>query len=270
MKNFERSLQISINNYRQFGRLYFTPKQLFYEFCRTVNLPILAKISGLIKISKTLETPILFCEFEDLLNRYWQMNEIKELLKLQSNIYFNTDLPNDLTLYGLPKILVCESNEIAQMLRANQFHLQTPCAVLSLEEANPLARNFHKMLANAESPQVYFLHDASFKAYSILQNLRQTLSLAENIPLRPLGLRPIHAQRLNLFAQKVMAEKVDLNQFSFLTEGEKQWLETNWKAEISAVSPVRLMRILRRLILDIEIPPSLWQVKLPGKKLGFM
>lgn len=305
MQKFERALQISIENLQSFGRLYFTPKQLFYEFCRQINLPlgietktalsifgfgsvptmflpkhklkflltggiILGGLAFLRKAPHTLSTPISFADFGYLLANYLQTNEIEGLLKIEGKVNFINDFPADLTLFGLPKVLVCETDEIAQMLRANQFHLQTPCAVLSVNEAKPLNKNVKKMLKNAEEPQVYFLHNASLEAFSILKNLRETLDLEEEIPLRPLGLRPVHARRLHLFAEKNGSCKFDFADLEYLDESEKRWLNRGNSAEISAVSPVRLLRVLRRLILDLEIPPSEWQIQLPQKSLGFM
>lgn len=302
---FEKPLQTSLSNLQSFGQLYFTPKQLFYEFCRQLNSPmgieaktaasvfglgtiptiflpkhklkllltgslILGGLAFLRKTPHTLSTPITFADFEYLLANYLQTNEIEGLLKIEEKVNFVNNFPADLTLFGLPKVLICETDEIAQMLRANQFHLQTPCAVLSLNEATPLNKNIKKMLKNAEEPQVYFLHNASLEAFSILQNLRKTLDLDAEIPLRPLGLRPVHARRLHLFAQKNVSREFDFLTVDFLDESEKKWLLRGNSAEVSAVSPIRLLRVLRRLILGLEIPPSEWQITLPQKNSGFM
>ena len=211
-------------------------------------------------------------EFQENLSDYLQNNEISGLLKSEKNINFLDKIPDDLTLYGLPKLLICESDEIAQMLRLNQFHLQTPCAVLSLREASPLSKNVQKMLSQAEEPQVFFLHDASSKSFALIPKLHETLALKAEIPLRPLGLRPVHARHLHLFAQRNVdfSPNIDLSQSSYLDEGEKTWLKNGFTVEVSAVSPVRLLRVLRRLILGLEIPINSFQNILPQKNLGFM
>ncbi len=282
MRNFEKSLLNSLVNLQSFGRLYFTPKQLYYEFCRTSRLPfavdlkkyapIIGKLSSLVRTPQTIETPVSWPEFEAKLEVYLQNNEIKGLLKIAPNTDFIENFPGDLMLYGLPRLLICESEEIAQMLRANQFHLQTPCGVLSLRAASPLSESFQQMFANAETPQVFFLHNASLRGFSLIEDLRQTLELKDEIPIRPLGLRPVHARRLHLFAIKT-ENNHRIKHFSgsiYLTESEKRWLENGNMVEVSAVSPVRLMRVLRRMILGLEIPPSDWQISLPKKNLGFM
>lgn len=310
MKRFERKLEIGLANLRSFGKLSFTPKQLFYEFCRVNSLPIglepkiaaavfglsaipsifIAKQSqtkaiGLLTASAavlgtlalfrtiphTLKPPISWNEFENLLLIYLRNNEISELLEIENEVEFLNEFPSDLMLFGLPRILICESDEIAQMLRANDFHLETPCAVLSLRETTPLNNAFQQMLSRAETPQVFFLHDAGSQGFSLISNLRQTLELNEEIPLRSIGLRPVHARRLHLFARKTQNNfQVNLDDFAYLTDGEKRWLERGFTAEVSAISPARLQRVLRRIILGLEIPSNNWQITLPPKKLGFM
>lgn len=309
MRNFEKPLQKSLANFESFGKLYFTPKQLFYEFCRNQRAPIgleaktavtlfgLSAIPTMIfakskpknalglltasalslgslaifrHIPHTLSPSIAWNEFQENLFDYLQNNEIDRLLKIKKDVTFADKIPDDLTLYGLPKLLICERCEIAQMLRANQFHLQTPCGVLSLREASPLSENVQKMLLSAEEPQIFFLHDASSQAFGLIPNLHQTLALKAEIPLRPLGLRPVHARHLHLFAQRNVALNNDFSEIDYLDESEKTWLKNGFTAEVSAVSPVRLLRVLRRLILGWEIPTSSFQNILPQKNLGFM
>ena len=309
MQNFEKSLQKSLEHLESFGKLHFTSKQLFYEFCRNQSSPIglevktaatlfgLSAIPAMIfakekpknalgllvasafafgalaisrQIPRTLSPTISWNVFRGNLFDYLQNIEINGLLKIEKYVKFSDKAPADLTLYGLPKLLICERCEIAQMLRANQFHLQTSCGILSVREANPLNKNIQKMLSGAEEPQVFFLHDASLQSFAMIPKLRQTLALKAEIPFRPLGLRPIHARRLHLFAQKNVAPNNDFAEIDYLDENEKTWLKNGFMAEVSAVSPIRLLRVLRRLILGVEIPTNSFQNTLPQRNLGFM
>lgn len=313
MRNFERALQISLANLHSAGKLFFTPRQLFYEFCRAQSAPPglepktaaalfgLSMVPALLfgrdkpkrlftllatsaaafgtlsvfrQIPYSLSPPASRSEFEDSLSTVRRRHKIEGLLETSEKADFVESVPVDLTLYGLPKLLICQGDEIAQMLRANQFHLETPCAVLSLREARPLGETFQKMLSRAENPQVYFLHDASSRAFSLIPNLRQLLSLKREIPLRPLGLRPLHAKRLHLFAEKTQnnaEETLNFQEINYLTEIEKRWLENGFTAEVAAVPPVRLLRVLRRIILGFEpAASSAWQFFLPPRNFGFM
>ena len=241
-------------------------------FCRSSQLiaPIFNKVTSLLIAPKTQTPQISWNEFEERLSPHLKENKIDGLLEIESKAEFKNDFPVDLTLYGLPRLLLCESDEIAQMLRANQFHLQTPCGVLSVHEATPLSEVCQKMLSLAEDPQIFFLHNANLAAFSLIKNLRQTLQIAENISLRPIGLRPVHAQRLQLFANKTKSNDFDFSGFTYLSDKEKKWLLQGNSAEVTAISPVRLLRALRRIILGLEIPPSNWPLKLPKKELGFI
>ncbi len=311
MRNFEKHLQIAAANLNGYEPLFFTPKQLFYEFCRARFSPIsiepkigaallgLSAIPAVIfakkspkkglgflaasvafigtltafgRIPHTLRTPFRWRDFESNLTNYLGNKNIEGLLQIKQTTNFNDSVPSDLTLYALPKLLICESDEIAQMLRANRFHLQTPCAVLSLDQASPLGEMYRKMLLNAEEPKVFYLHDAGLQSFSRLSNLRKITNLGSEIPLQLIGLRPVHAKRLHLFASKkdVTLQNFDLSNFNHLTDTEKRWLNDGNTAEVSAISPVRLLRVLRRIISGFEPPPSSFQNILPQKDLGFM
>lgn len=182
------------------------------------------------------------------------------------------DFPPDLRLYGLPRLLVCESAEIAEMLRANQFHMESSCAVLSLPEDAPLPEIYREMLARTGSGRIFFLHDADFAAYTQILNLRERLALPAAAKLTILGLRPVHAERLHLFAgRKNSFSKSDLESVKFLSEIEKQWLAAGFCAEVATVPPARLLRVLRRLILGLPARSNFWQTPLlPAREAGFM
>ena len=304
MKDFEKSLQQGLANLNSFRKnsvyaettftsvprlqsplgmkpksaaVFFGASVIPIMFSRKRKLELLL-LGGLIcgglallrKTPHTLSIPFSWNEFEKLLRAYLNNNQIENLLEITENTDFEPIESEDLTLYGLPNFLICESDEIAQMLRANQFHLQTPCGVLSLKEANPLAKSIIRMMNNAENAPVFYLHDADGNSFAMLKNLREMLGLGERISLRILGLRPVHAKRLHLFSQRKDAEFYDLEEITFLEKAEIDWLQNGNFTEVAAVSPIRLMRVLRRLILFPENSGNERYVSLPKKNLGFM
>lgn len=237
----------------------------------TANALVAGGLYWLRRSPHTLDTPVSFAEFENALENYLQKtkrpNGLLEFEPEQKPNFYPTDLP----LYGLPRILICQSAEIAAMLRANQFHLEASVAVLGLAEAAPLPEVFQQMMLRAENTSVCFLHDASFAAFSQILNLREKLNLPENVRLQVLGLRPVHAARLHLFAIRGANFPLPLlNEFGNLSETEKRWLADGFQTEIAAVNPIRLMRVLRRLILGLPARESAWQLNFPPRKLGFM
>jgi hypothetical protein len=159
----------------------------------------------------------------------------------------------DLHDYGLPRLLICQRAEIAAMLVANFIHLELSCPILALPAASPLPESLITMLQRVPAAQVYYLHDASLAGLAALPSLRAQFGLPANLPLMALGLRPMQALRLHLFAvdqtsvsQPVPAECTEL---PFLRPIERKWLQQGWQVEIEAVHPVRLMRTLRYVML---------------------
>jgi hypothetical protein len=309
MPNFERLLNQSLKNFSTYGSFYYTRRQLYHEFCRAARSPrgfdwqtaaavfglgllpafglrkqnrllsvgliganalLAGGLSWLRYTPHTLEPPFTFTEFDDWLDK--QEDSLSGLIQnTQINSLPSFDYEPDLTLYGLPRMLVCQSDEIAAMLRANYFNMEASCAVLSLREAAPLGENYRKMLELTPNPKVFYLHDASIEGYSFVPILRERLEIPKKAAVNLLGLRPDHARRLHLFVQQnQVSSDFNLDAISFLSEDEKRWLQAGWIAEISAVHPVRLLRVLRRLVLQIPTPPSIWKMRLPPRSLGFM
>ncbi len=226
------------------------------------------------KTPHTLAPPISFKDFENALENYLQNHQrpVGLLAKINDEQPSINYSPIDLPWYGLPRLLVCQSGEIAQMLRANSFHLEASCAVLSLKEASPLHNIFREMMLRAGQSRVFFLHDASFAAFSILPDLRERLEIPESASsLQILGLRPAHAERLHLFIQQgESVGRENLETLSFLSDVEKCWLANGLRAEVAAVNPVRLLRVLRRLVSGASAAQNSLKFSLPPRELGFM
>jgi hypothetical protein len=246
----------------------------------TANALAAVGLTQLRRAPHTLAPPFSWEHFESSLTEYLK-NDVRPagLLEMKTENLTNAPVshPADLTLYGLPRLLVCESPEIAEMLRANRFHMEAACAVLSFAEAAaatttaPLAETFKEMLARAPHPRVFFLHDAAAEAYEKIRNLRARIGLPDAVQLTVLGLRPVHAARLHLFATRDARGSIDdFDSGAFLSEDENGWLAAGWRAEVAAVHPVRLLRVLRRLVLDLPAPVSVWRLRLPPRALGFM
>ncbi|MEP6924961.1 MAG: hypothetical protein ABI954_10895 [Pyrinomonadaceae bacterium] len=312
MRDVSSAIDLSLENLTTFGNLHFTPRQLYYEVCRTMKqpkglnalpaaavfaaaaLPALGLATrktktavalfaanalvtgGLVWLRRAQQMrtpPMPFNSFASALANYWRHRQRPFGLLgggFDQNAALNS-YPLDLALYGLPRLLVCQSAEIAQMLLANNFHLEASCAVVHLGQTAPLSEIFREMLAYAPQACVYFLHDASLTAYSQLLDLRERLDLPANVRLQILGLRPVHAERLHLFAQQgEFVPNVPIERLTFLSDDEKLWLAAGGRAEVAAVNPVRLMRVLRRLVLGLPTTQSTWKLSLPPRELGFM
>ena len=229
----------------------------------------------------TLAAPISIADFENALHPFLQnRGRLHNLLdrdepeNSRATQSVNA-LPADLQLYGLPRLLICQNLEIARMLRANNFHLETACAIFALNEVAAVGEVLPKMLCRADAPTIYFLHDASLTAESQLADLPEKLRLPDSARLKFLGLRPLHAEQLHLFrllscAAPFLPQKTLFQFRPILTDREKRWLISGKQVEVAAVNPVRLLRVLRRLVLDLPAAPTRLTLNLPKRELGFL
>lgn len=221
----------------------------------------------------TLPPPISYARFADLLAAY--RSTVGEPAGLLANttptrLTFLGDAP-DLADYGLPHLLICQHDEIAQMLLANWFHLETRCVVLSLATATPLPEPLCAMLARTPEARVYLLHDASSTGLALIPRLRERLQVPEAVRVTAIGLRPAHAWQLHLVATRTHGSVEQHEEWpAYLAPRERAWLHAGWCAEIAVIKPERLLLALRRIILDIT-PPTF---KLPDwrreRAIGFM
>lgn len=297
----------TVRDLAAFGELFFTKKQLYYEFCRSLRAPhgletgIAAAVfgvgllptwlaarqnrrlgAGLLAANAAingaavwrrnaphvLAPPLSWAEFEDILaNIEAPPNLLAAAIENADENEFAVDFP----LYGLPRLLICQSPDISQMLLANNFHLEASCVILSLPQAAPLSPVLLQMLAQAENSRVFYLHDADWQTFQTLPDLREKLDLPSEINLQMLGLRPSHAQKMHLFVERgVENPAASLEKVASLTNSEKKWLTAGFRAEVAAVAPVRLLRVVRRLVLNLPEPPNRWKISLPRRETNFM
>jgi hypothetical protein len=127
------------------------------------------------------------------------------------------------------------------------------------------------MLSRTPDSRVYYLHSADTEGVSIIPTLREQMNLPAAIPLTAMGLRPSHAKNMHLFAfQKPLAQNKNEDWPYYLSARERTWLEAGWHVELEAVSPVRLLRVLRRMMLGAGKPRLKWPNLGEEREIGFM
>ncbi len=243
------------------GPVAYTERQLYYETCRMLRPPAL---SG--AFPHTTEPAIAFEPFREALGALVaERGSPSGLLAGPERPPLPLDgREPDLAAYGLPRLLVCQSAEIARMLRANLFHMETACAIVAMPAPAPLEDVYVAMLSRARHARVVALHDASPDGLSWLADISRQCELPPGARLRPAGLKPVHAMRLQLVASRGMRNDA---QWLALSATERAWLSDGWSAEVAAVPPLRLLRALRRIVLDIVPPPAPEPVR---RDAGFM
>jgi hypothetical protein len=296
MRDLTKALTRSIEQVAAPGQIHYTRRQLYYEVCRTLHLPpgltnqtaswslaagllptlallgqprravrlaaLHALLVGGLRLLRmapfTLRPPLAYAHFAELLQVCTdRWGTPPGLLTTTGPPQFRPlgDAP-DLTDYGVPRLLLCQDAEIAGMLLANLFHMETSCAVLSLAAATPLPDALRTMLVRTPGASVYLLHDADAPGVALAAQVRARLELPDTIPLTSIGLRPAHALRLHLFATRTPLAVLEQQDWpTSLTARERAWLQAGWCAEVAAVKPARLLLALRRIVLGLVPPP---------------
>lgn len=246
MYSFVGEIARTVDRISAVGRIFYTRRQLYYEFCRTVRrrfVPWPSRLTGL------TPRPLVSVErFDSALARYVALHGAPDgLLEPPLPITLSVDSREpDLGDYGLRQLLICEDGRIAAMLVANGLHRVLCCAVLPLQSCAPLPDLLCAMLARADRSHVYFLHDADPGSLSLVRTLPRRLELPRGIPFSSIGLMPAHAMRMRLFATRSRStwalHAASWHEFS---EQEEVWLRAGWRAEVAAVPPVDLLRMVR-------------------------
>ena len=165
--------QRMIQNVSDENRVFFTERQLWYEFNRylwhkrlrgrtnifmwifgvagigaalafTSFWPLVigglgigfAAIARSGRLSKSLQPLVMFSYFREHVGRWTQAHgKIEKLIRIgdRQPNHHQREAEPDLTAYSFDRVLVTDKTEIAVMLVANNFHFENNCAILSVE-----------------------------------------------------------------------------------------------------------------------------------------
>jgi hypothetical protein len=207
-----RALRSAIARAGSPGGILFTERQLYFELCR--GLQPLCHAPRRLRF--TVPAPISYDRFRKALTSW--SGEVPGLLTTPRRPA--PAPPAEVFDYGLPRILVCQHRNIVDMLLANGLHMESACPVFATDDL-PLDDRFRAAL-EAGSGRVYVLHDTGQAGADTIEVVRRW---AEDIPVAPLGLRPVHAAALHL-------------------------PRVNETGEVAAVNPARLLRTVHRLVRE--------------------
>ncbi len=245
------------------GRVVYTERQLFYEVCRGL-LPV----PGPETPPRSFEPGIEYSAFREALAAFcaeagWPAGLLRKSTPIPLTLEGREP---DVTHYGVARVLVCQGEEIAQMLLANGFHLELACAVLPLPHPGRLLEPLRGMVKRARRASVFALHDASLEGLRWASEGAERCRLPRGAQFRPVGLRPAQALRLQLAANRAAAPDA-AGLPTELAPAERAWFAEGWAAELAAVHPARLLRALRRIVLgSIPVPTP----ELAQSNAGFM
>jgi hypothetical protein len=238
-----------------------------------VTVGTVGALYGIRRVPYTLSMPVTYARFAEALEMYCAHSGPPPglLTTKRPTALAPEGREPDLLDYGLLRLLVCQNPDVVDMLLANDFHIELACPVLTVTEAAPLPAPLVAMLSRTPDSRVYYLHNADAGGISIIPTLREQMNLPAAIPLTAMGLRPSHAKSMHLFAfQKQLAQNKIEDWPYYLSARERTWLEAGWHVELEAVSPVRLLRVLRRMMLGAGKPRFKWPDLGEEREIGFM
>ena len=169
--------------------------------------------------------------------------------------------PN-VTNYSFDRLVVCQSDEIAQMLIANNFHFENNCAILSISGyPQRIFDTTMQMLRRNPDLLVFAFHDCSPEGITLASELRTNLRWFpdETIVIVDVGLSPrqILAAKKDMFIQssknsaqasQLLADSIREN----LSKVELEWLDRGNCVELESFTPQQLIHVLNRSIANSQ------------------
>lgn len=267
------------------GGISFTERQLYYALCRVLH-PLHRAPR---RLPFTLAPPLTHTRFRTALAAYAAKahgageplpgllpKPVTEPVRYAPG--HHTPEP-DLFDYGLPRLLVCQSDAVAGMLRANAFPTESACPVYGGGEL-PLHPGVLRMLSQAERATVYLLHDASTAGLAFPAHFTAAAQLPPGVRTIALGLRPRQAMTLHLThgrrpptphrGARHNATPGASGIWASLTGREHAWLREGHFVEVEAVPPAALLRTLHRMVREISPPRPTRQRLRDIRDTGFL
>ena len=191
---------------------------------------------------------------KDSLSRWESANGLLGALlpEPSKSIPATADVPKEILDYSFDRLIVTQSDDIAQFLIANNFHFENNCAVLSINQyPYTLFDIVMKMLRNNENLKVYTLHDASWKGLCMLDKLKnEKIWFAEqpSAQIIDLGLVPRQFEKRKAFIEKSYesqsASELSDSVKNSLSATEIKWLDEGNVVRVESIAPRALLRLI--------------------------
>ncbi|MFE4913748.1 hypothetical protein ACFRCX_19705 [Streptomyces sp. NPDC056652] len=285
----DRALATAVARAGAPGRIRFTERQLYYELCRVLR-PSHAVPR---RLPLTPAPPMRYERFEEALRRHGAVPGLLAPVSAPAPIPVpaSADAPRDpsdpsgpsdpsdpsapsgpsepdLYDYGLPRLLVCQSRQVARMLLANDVHLEAACPVFAADDL-PLDPRLVTGLGRVDGATVHVLHDASVDGIALAARVRDAVP---GVRVSSMGLVPRHATALHLISPRGPAPGSGPPALpAALEPRERDWLAEGRYAEVESVAPARLLRTVLRLVRGPRAPGhSVWTGLRELRTAGFM
>ncbi len=194
----------------------------------------------------------------------WQMatGKIEKLLPTPGQNALPVTIDREISADRCDRTIVCESDEIAQFLIANNVDIDNNCAILSITGyPQSIFDTTMEILRQKADLKVYALHNASPAGVGLVHQLRTNLHwfAEQDVTIFNLGCSPhLILQRLatdNIFVQKSQAMAETSRQLPYavrldLTTEELAWLDAGYFVELESFSPQELLGVVKSKLAE--------------------
>ncbi len=163
---------------------------------------------------------------------------------------------SEIAKYSFDRVVICQSDRIAQLLIANNFHTENSCAILSVSGyPQSIFNTTLQMLRRNPALQVFVFHDCNSSGIALIHHLRTNPQWFPNegIKIVDIGLSPsqILAAAGDVFIQNSEAaaaatESLEPAVRQSLPSEALRWLAAGNFVELESFTSKKLIQVLQR------------------------
>ncbi|MDQ2099912.1 MAG: hypothetical protein QQW96_19960 [Tychonema bourrellyi B0820] len=191
---------------------------------------------------------------DEWLQRWQTVNgALEKLLPAPRQEALPASIDPEVSAYSFDRAIICDNDEIAQFLIANNVHFENNCAILSISGyPQSIFDTVIEMLRRNADLKVYALHDANPAGVSLVHQLRTSPNwfADQAVTIFDLGISPRQILETgDMFVQQSEAMAQSARQLpnavrQGLTAQELAWLDAGNFVELESFTPQRLLRVV--------------------------
>ena len=191
---------------------------------------------------------------DEWLQRWQTVNgALEKLLPAPRQEALPASIDPEVSAYSFDRAIICDNDEIAQFLIANNVHFENNCAILSISGyPQSIFDTVIEMLRRNADLKVYALHDANPAGVSLVHQLRTSPNWYANqqVTIFDLGISPRQIlETRDMFVQQSQTMAQSARQLpdavrQVLTAEELAWLDAGNFLELESFTPQRLLRVV--------------------------
>jgi len=188
------------------------------------------------------------------LQRWQRVNgTLEKLLPSPRQEALPASIDPEVSAYSFDRAIICDSDEIAQFLIANNIHFENNCAILSISGyPQSIFDTVIEMLRRNADLKVYALHNANPAGVGLVHQLRTSSNWFANqqVTIFDLGISPRQIlETRDMFVQQSQTMAQSARQLpdavrQGLTAEELAWLDAGNFVELESFTPQRLLRVV--------------------------